>query len=69
MENFENIMKNESEEILPVGTLVEKPLGYRFDGTVVSVFWTLEKKLRYVVQNGDGILHIFSPNQICERKI
>ena len=62
-------LKENSEEVIPVGTLVEKPLGYRFNGTVVSVFWTLEQKLRYVVQNGDGILHIFSPNQIRERKI
>lgn len=44
-----------------VGDHVLKDGGdYRFDGHVVSVFTKLSGAVRVAVENGDGILHIFS---------
>lgn len=37
---------------------------YRFIGTVVCVFNKLNGVKRIVVENGDGILHIFAPKQL-----
>jgi hypothetical protein len=47
-----------------VGDHVEKVSGdYRFDGIVVAAFHKLGGRARYVVENGDGLLHVFSaPN-------
>jgi hypothetical protein len=50
---------------LVVGDRVIKAGGdYRFEGQVVSVFRKLGGQIRYVVENDDGILHIFSPAQL-----
>lgn len=48
-----------------VGDKVEKVGGdYIFDGIVVSVFEKLSGKIRYVVEDDRGILHIFSDKQL-----
>lgn len=44
---------------------VEKHVGdYKFEGVVVSAFQKVSGKWRYVVENRDGILHIFSAKQL-----
>jgi len=45
---------------------VGKVSGYEFPGTVVSVFFTLDGKRRYVVEHAisRGMLHIFSGSQL-----
>jgi hypothetical protein len=46
-----------------IGDQVRKVGGdYAFQGTVVSVFFKVSKKLRYVAENQEGILHVFGPN-------
>jgi len=54
-----------------VGDKVSKPKGYAFDGVVVSVFKTLTGNIRVVAElttsNGEGMLHIFSENQLVLR--
>jgi hypothetical protein len=59
------------EQIFEVGDKVSKPKGYAFDGTVVSVFKTLQGHTRIVAElttaNGEGMLHIFSPSQLAKR--
>lgn len=46
---------------LAVGDRIQKSGGdYRFDGEVVAVFNKRNGVVRYVVENDDGILHIFS---------
>lgn len=47
-----------------VGDKVYKIKGYKFEGTVVAVFETLAGKPRIVVDNGDGMLHIFNHEQM-----
>ena len=48
-------------ENLKIGDKVIKVGGdYTFDGTVVSVFTKLSGKIRVVVEDNRGILHIFS---------
>lgn len=39
---------------------------YTFRGVVVAVFTKQSGKVRYVVENADGILHIFSEAQLKE---
>lgn len=55
-------------EKFKVGDLIRKPMGYQFDGVVVSVFKTLSGQVRIVAEmlpgNGGGMLHIFSPDQL-----
>lgn len=46
------------------GTEVVKNKGYAFHGWIVSGFWTIAGKIRYVVDNGDGMLHIFNGDQL-----
>ncbi len=49
------------------GQQVYKGVGdYRFAGVVVSAFRKLSGNVRYVVENADGILHIFSESQLSE---
>lgn len=52
--------------IFSVGDLVSKTSGdYKFHGVVVAVFQKLDKKSwRVVVENSDGVLHIFNMNQL-----
>lgn len=53
---------------IAVGDFVEKEGGdYRFRGTVVSVFTKASGQARCVVENADGLIHIFSLTQL--RKI
>ncbi len=55
-----------------IGDKVEKIKGYRFPGTVVSIFMTTAKELRLVVEaDGDdfkGMLHIYNPEQLKLRE-
>jgi uncharacterized protein YaiL (DUF2058 family) len=48
----------------PIGTKVRKIKGYKFDGTIVANFRTVAGKDRLVVDNGDGLLHIFNAEQL-----
>lgn len=51
--------------MVKVGDKVEKVTGdYKFPGTVVSTFQKLNGQERLVVENGDGILHIFSEKNL-----
>ena len=51
--------------MLNVGDRVVKTVGdYRFEGEVVSVFAKRSGIVRVVVENDEGILHIFSENQL-----
>lgn len=43
---------------------VYKPNGYRFTSIIVSVFRKTTGEVRYVAENRDGILHIFSASQL-----
>ena len=48
-----------------VGDYVTKVVGdYYFQGFVVAAFMKRSGKLRYVVENDDCILHIFSGKQL-----
>jgi hypothetical protein len=48
-----------------IGDKVYKPKGYKFPGTVVSVFTTLSGEVRIVAELEDnGMLHIFSESQL-----
>lgn len=57
---------------LGIGDKVRKPKGYPFPGEVRAVFLTKSGKLRYVVEatgeDYEGMLHIFSPEQIEAHK-
>ena len=49
-----------------VGEFVVKTGGdYTFEGFVVSVFRKRGGKIRYVVEDYRGILHIFSESNLC----
>jgi len=38
---------------------------YRFEGQIMAIFYKRDgQKLRVVVENDDGILHIFNQNQL-----
>jgi hypothetical protein len=62
---------NYPEPPFKVGDKICKPKGYAFDGTVVSIFKTLTGNARVVAElttaNGEGMLHIFSENQLALR--
>lgn len=53
-----------------INDIVHKNSGYRYPGVIVSAFFTLSGKERYVVElvsiSGDGVgmLHIFSDTQL-----
>jgi hypothetical protein len=48
-----------------IGDQVIKPKGYKFPGTVVSVFETIKGDIRVVVEmEGYGLLHIFNEDQL-----
>lgn len=48
-----------------IGDKIYKPKGYKFDGTVVSVFNTTLGDIRIVAEMDDnGMLHIFNENQL-----
>jgi len=49
----------------PIGQHVVKPTGdYTFQGTVLAAFQKKSGVWRYVVENPEGILHIFSGAQL-----
>jgi len=53
---------------MEIGSRVEKVTGdYRFHGVVVARFQKLDGKVRFVVENEDGILHIFSEKNLKVR--
>ena len=47
-----------------IGQAVEKVSGYKFLGYVIGVVTTRAGKIRYVVENDDGIIHIFRGSQL-----
>lgn len=48
-----------------IGDKISKIKGYSFEGTIVSVFKNLNGDERVVAElDGNGMLHIFSPNQL-----
>ncbi len=50
---------------MEIGDKVVKQGGdYAFKGTIVAKFAKLTGQLRVVVENEDGILHIFNPLQL-----
>jgi len=53
---------------LAVGDRVVKKRGYEFDSTVVSVFQNLRGDTRIVCESTiiEGMLHIFSPEQMMK---
>lgn len=54
-----------NNETFSEGDKVIKTVGdYAFDGVVLAVFQKRSGKWRYVVENADGILHIFSGRQL-----
>ena len=54
---------------LQIGDAVKKIGGdYKFKGKIVVVFLKLSKVVRVVVENKDGVLHIFSPSQLKKIK-
>jgi len=49
-----------------IGDRVDKIVGYKFPGTVVSVFETTTGKTRLVVEMDNyNLLHIFSEDNLC----
>ena len=53
------------EPMFDVGDCVAKLRGdYSFEGAVVAVFNKLSGARRYVVENRDGVLHIFSGSNL-----
>jgi len=61
----------EIKSMFTVGDKVRKVKGYAFDGTVIGVCQTLTGHIRIIVEfitaNGEGMLHIFSENQLEKR--
>lgn len=58
-----------NENKFSVGDKVYKPKGYKFNGTIVSVFQTTKNETRVVAEldecsNSGGMLHIFNENQL-----
>jgi hypothetical protein len=52
-----------------VGDKVYKPKGYKFPGTVVSIFKTTSGETRIVAEMEDnGMLHIFNENQLEKKE-
>jgi len=52
---------------LNVGDAVIKHAGdYFFKGIIVAKFYKLSGQIRYVVNNADGVLHIFSAQQLLK---
>lgn len=48
-----------------IGDRIYKPKGYKFNGTIVSVFETTSGDVRLVAEMADnGMLHIFNENQL-----
>jgi hypothetical protein len=52
-----------------IGDYVIKEAGdYRFEGRIVSAFEKLSGAERYVVENSDGMLFIFSEGQLARHQ-
>lgn len=66
MERIKQMLKNKKQTMkFKVGDKVYKPKGYKFPGTVVSVFQTTSGEVRIVAELADnGMLHIFSESQL-----
>jgi hypothetical protein len=59
-------MPSPDEIVFNVGDRVAKTGGdYRFAGVVVAAFTKLSGQRHYVVENADGVLHIFSGAQLA----
>lgn len=69
METATNETRNDQARRLKVGDMVAKRGGdYYFFGQVRSIFTKKSGIERVVVENSDGILHIFNPGQLYEVK-
>jgi hypothetical protein len=56
---------NEDDPVFRIDDRVVKDGGdYRFEGVVVSTFRKRSGRKRYVVENDDGILHIFQGSNL-----
>jgi len=49
---------------MKIGFKVKKTKGYTFNSIIRAVFETKAGKTRVVAENGEGILHIFAPEQL-----
>jgi hypothetical protein len=59
-----NFLSND-KSALKSGDTVIKTSGYRFAGVVVAAFCKRDgTSMRYVVENDDGLLHIFNAGQL-----
>lgn len=60
-----------TEGIFEIGDKVEKLKGYKLPGVIVSKFYTLSGKIRYVVEcqvpEVAGLLHIYSDKDLSIR--
>lgn len=56
--DMEDFKFKEGDKVTKVGG------DYTFDGIVVAAFRKLSDKPRYVVENKEGLLHIFSDKQL-----
>lgn len=44
--------------------VIKTSTGYAFSGIVIGVFKKLNGKIRYAIENGEGIVHIFNENSL-----
>ncbi len=61
---MEEITATHFPDLLLPRTYVRKVAGYQFDGIVLACCSTTRGEVRVVVENGDGMLHIFDPKQL-----
>ena len=55
------------ESTIKIGDKVKKITGdYKFEGTIVAEFAKIDGKIRYVAENSDGILHIYSAKNLAK---
>lgn len=51
-----------------IGDKIKKNTGYAFDGIIVAIFQNTKGETRIVAElENNGMLHIFSPNQLSLR--
>ena len=61
---MEEIAAAHFPDLLLPRTYVRKVAGYHFDGVVLACCSTTRGEVRVLVENGDGMLHIFDPKQL-----
>lgn len=63
-EEVDRFLREQSSNKFKLGDKVYKPEGYKFPGTVVSVFEKTTGEVRLVVEDDRGLLHIFNESQL-----